>query len=52
MNNLLTIYDNNIYQRYNDLLLSGKTIDELDNYDLAKIFESIMIIYIVLNLYY
>lgn len=52
MNNLLTIYDNNIYQRYNDLLLSGKTIDDLDNYDLAKIFESIMIIYIVLNLYY
>ena len=34
--NILDIYDNYIHNRYNDLLLSNK---EIDNYDLAKIFE-------------
>lgn len=33
------IYDYLIFQRYNDLIISGKTSNDMDNYDLAKIFE-------------
>src|SRR5579872_5319584 len=33
------IYNNNIYERYKDLLDSGKTSDGMTNNDLWKIFE-------------
>ena len=33
---LVDLYNNIIKDRYNDLIFSGK---EIDNYDLAKIFE-------------
>lgn len=39
INDLVTRYKTYIYQKYQDLLQSGKTIDKIDNFDLAKIFE-------------
>lgn len=33
------MYTSNIYNKYTDLLNSGKTRNTIDNYDLAKIFE-------------
>ena len=38
MNNKL-YYEKLIYDRFSDLIKSGKNIDNLDNYDLSKIFE-------------
>ncbi len=39
MNELVTRYNTCIYHKYKDLLKSGKTVDKVDNFDLAKIFE-------------
>ena len=38
-NELINKYKCNIYYRYLDLIKSGKTIDNINNFDLAKIFE-------------
>jgi len=35
----ITKYEHIIYTRFNDLLISGKTINDMNNYDLATIFE-------------
>jgi len=39
MNELLIRYKTYICHKYQDLLKSGKTIDKINNFDLAKIFE-------------
>ena len=39
MDNLITKYKIYIHNRYQDLIKSGKTKDNLNNFDLAKIFE-------------
>ena len=39
MTNMIDLYNIHIYNRYNDILISGKTINDLNNYDLSKIFE-------------
>jgi hypothetical protein len=39
MNELIIRYNIYIYHKYQDLLKSGKTIDKINNFDLAKIFE-------------
>jgi hypothetical protein len=39
MDELINRYNNNILDRYCDLINSGKSIDNLNNNDLAKIFE-------------
>jgi len=38
-NNLINRYNKHIYYRYLDLIKSGKNKDNLNNFDLAKIFE-------------
>ena len=40
------LYNIYIYERYNDLIKSGKTNNTIDNYDLSKIFEWISCIYL------
>jgi hypothetical protein len=37
--NIIDLYNTHIYNRFNDLLISGKSINDFDNYDLSKIFE-------------
>lgn len=37
--NIKTVYENRIFEKYNDLKTSGKTKETLTNYDLCLIFE-------------
>jgi hypothetical protein len=39
MDELITIYKVQIYNRYNNLIKSGKKSNEFNNFDLAQIFE-------------
>jgi hypothetical protein len=39
MEELILRYNTYIYNKYLDLINSGKTLDNINNFDLAKIFE-------------